>query len=145
MEKNKKKNLIGTALLVVAVTLAVNLGPRLFNAEAKTSGAENYTLGERAKIMNRDCPFVIDDNTRLDSVTSPEKNILQNNYTLLNDDLDDIDIEAFQNILKPEITNHLKATPQTEDFRKSNATLVYKYFDKEKRFVTNIVLLPGEY
>ena len=145
MEQNKKKSLLGTALLVAVVVIATNLGAKVFKSDAKELLAENYSLSERAKIMNRDCPFVIDENTRLDSVTSPKENILQNNYTLLNDDLNEIDIEAFHSILKPEITNHLKATPETEGFRKSNATLVYKYFDKDKRFVSDIVLLPGEY
>jgi hypothetical protein len=145
MEQSKKKNLLSTALLVAGITIAVNLGPKLFKAEAKDDLTQNISLSERARVMNRDCPFVIDANTRLDSVTSPKENMLQNNYTLLNDDLEDIDIKAFEDIFKPEITHHLKATPQTEDFRRSNATLVYTYFDKEKRFVTNIVLRPGEY
>lgn len=145
MEQNKKKNWIGTALLVAVVVIAANLGPKIFNSKGKDVLVQNMTLSERAEIMNRDCPFVIDDNTRLDSVTSPKEDILQNNFTLLNNNLEDIDIEAFQNIFKPEITNHLKATTQTDDFRKSNATLVYTYFDKEKRFVTDIVILPGEY
>jgi len=123
----------------------VNLAPKAFNPEAKKEIAENYTLSDRARIMNKDCPFIIDDNTRLDSVNSPGANILQNNYTLLNDIVDDIDVVAFQNIFKPEIINYLEGTPETEDFRKNNATLVYKYFDKEKKFVTDIVLLPGEY
>lgn len=123
MKKVGKRNLWQTVLIVAVVVISANLAPKIFNAEAKV--VANHSLGERAKIMNRDCPFVIDENTRLDSVTSPKEGTLQNNYTLLNDDLDDIDIEVFQNIFKPEISHHLKATPQTKDFRKANATLVY--------------------
>jgi len=143
--KMKKKNLLGTALMVAVVVIAVNLGTKLFNSKTESTLSENNTLRERAIIMNKDCPFVIDENTRLDSVTSPKKDILQNNYTLLNDNLADIDINVFKDIFKPEITNHLKSNKETDFFRKNNATLIYKYFDKEKQFVTDIVVLPNDY
>ena len=145
MKKFGKKNLWQTALIAAVVVISATWGRKILNAETKDMAATIHNLGERAEIMNRDCPFVIDENTRLDSVTSPKADVLQNNYTLLQDSRDDIDVEAFQNIFKPEITLHLKATPQTSDFRKANATLVYKYFDRDKKHVTDIVLQPGEY
>ncbi|WP_156879205.1 hypothetical protein [Salinimicrobium xinjiangense] len=145
MEQNKKIKLIRTAVMVAVLVFAVNLVPRIFNSEANNLIGSKYSLKERAEIMNRDCPFVIDENTRLDSVTAPGEDILQNNYTLLLEHRDNIDVEAFQNILKPEITTQLKAMPEAEDLRKTNTTLVYKYFDKDHSFVTDIVMLPGEY
>lgn len=78
-------------------------------------------------------------------VTAPENHILQNNYNLLKDNLSDIDIAAFEGILKTEITNQLKSNKVTEFFRKNNTTLVYKYFDKKKQYVTDIVILPSDY
>lgn len=138
-------SLIRTAVLVAVVVLTVNLAPKVFNSEANNLMGSNYSLRERAEIMNRDCPFVIDENTRLDSVTLPKKGVLQNNFTLLQDHLDDIDVEAFQNIFKPEITTQLKALPEAEDLRKTKATLVYRYYDRDHSFVTDIVILPGEF
>lgn len=107
MEQKKKNNLLTTSLMVVLVVIAVNLGPKLFNSLSGTTLNENNSLSQRAVIMNKDCPFKIDENTRLDSVNSPKNDVLQNNYTLINDDLADIDLDAFQNIFKTEITNHL--------------------------------------
>jgi hypothetical protein len=145
MEQKKKKNLLSIVVMVTVVVIAANLGPKLFNPKENNILNENNTLSERAVIMNKDCPFIIDENTRLDSITSPKKDILQNNYTLLNDNLADIDVDVFKDIFKPEITNHLKSNKETEFFRKNNATLIYKYFDKEKQFVTDIVILPSDY
>lgn len=111
-------SLIRTAVLVAVVVLTVNLAPKVFNSEANNLMGSNYSLRERAEIMNRDCPFVIDENTRLDSVTLPKKGVLQNNFTLLQDHLDDIDVEAFQNIFKPEITPSSKPCPRQRIFEK---------------------------
>ncbi|MCX7550841.1 hypothetical protein [Xanthomarina sp. F2636L] len=145
MEQKKKKNLLSTLILVAVVVIFANLGSRFFNSNTKAKLSENNTLSERALIMNQDCPFVIDDNTRLDSVTSPNKNIIQNNYTLLKDNLVDIDIDVFKDVFKPEITNQLKSNREAEFFRKNNTTLIYKYFDKEQQFVADIIILPSEY
>jgi len=145
MEQKKKKNLLTTSLMVVLVVIAVNLGPKLFNSLSGTTLNENNSLSQRAVIMNKDCPFKIDENTRLDSVNSPKNDVLQNNYTLINDNLADIDVDAFQNIFKTEITNHLKSNKESEFFRENNATLVYKYFDKNKQFVTDVIILPSDY
>jgi hypothetical protein len=145
MEQKKKKNLLSIVIMVAVVVIAANLGPKLFNSKENNILNENNTLSERAIIMNKDCPFMIDENTRLDSVTSPKKDVLQNNYTLLNDNVADINVDIFKDIFKLEITNHLKSNKETEFFRKNNATLIYKYFDKEKQFVTEIVILPSDY
>ena len=102
MKEKNKKSLIGTAITVAIVVITVNFGSKLFNSnKGKTLSSAN-TISERAAIMNKDCPFTFDSNTRLDSVTSPKKNFLQNNYTLLNDSRSEIDTDAFQNIFKHE-------------------------------------------
>lgn len=145
MEKKKKKNLLSILTMVVLIAIAVNLGPQIFNSLTQTTLNDNDSLGQRALIMNKSCPFVIDENTRLDSVNSPKNDVLQNNYTLLNDNLADVDIDTFQSIFKPEIINHLKSNKETDFFRKNKATLVYKYFDKNKQFVTDIIILPSDY
>ena len=145
MEQKNKKTILTTSIMVVLVAIAVNFGPKLFNSLSGTALNENNSLSQRAIIMNKDCPFTIDENTRLDSVNSPKIDVLQNNYTLINDDLADIDVDAFQNIFKTEITNHLKSNKESEFFRKNNATLVYKYFDKNKQFVTDIIISPSDY
>jgi len=141
----EKKNLLKTIALVVITVIAGNIGPRLFNIITKQPLNNSNTLKGRVMIMNKDCPFVIDENTRLDSVTLLGKNIVQNNYTLLNERLTDIDIDAFKSIMKPEIIRHLKSKTETDFFRDKNTTLMYKYFDKEKQFVTDISILPKDY
>ncbi len=145
MEEKKKKSLIGTAISVAVVVIAANLGPRLFNSNKELTLSNENTIEERAIIMNKDCPFTFDSNTRLDSVSSPEKNVLRQNYTLLNDSKSDIDTEAFQNIFKPEFKNNLKTQNQVGYFKKYSAKLVYRFYDKDKNLVTDIILNPNEY
>ena len=102
MKEKKKKSLIRSAISVAIMVIAVNFGQKLFNSKKELTLSNKNTIAERATIMNKDCPFTFDSNTRLDSVSSPEKNVLRQNYTLLNDSKSDIDTEAFQNIFKPE-------------------------------------------
>ncbi|MEW4925392.1 hypothetical protein [Algibacter sp. 2305UL17-15] len=145
MEQKKKKSLIGTVITVAIVVIAANLGPKLFNSKKDLTLSNGNTISERAEIMNKDCPFTFDSNTRLDSVTSPEKNVLRQNYTLLNDSKSDIDTQAFQNIFKPEFKKNLQNQNQAEFFKKHNAKLVYRFYDKDKNFVTDIILSSDEY
>jgi|688.fasta_scaffold192490_3 hypothetical protein len=145
MEEKKKKSLIVTAITVAIMVLAANFGPKLINSKKELILSNENSIAERAKIMNKDCPFTFDSNTRLDSVSSPEKNVLRQNYTLLNDNKSDIDTEAFENIFKPEFKKNLKSQNQAAYFKKNNAKLVYRFYDKDKNLVTDIILNPNEY
>ena len=145
MEQKKKKSLIGTAITVAIMVITVNFGSKLFNSKKELALSNDNTIAERAEIMNIDCPFTFDTNTRLDSVTSPEKNVLRQNYTLINDSKSDIDTLAFIDLFKPEFKKNLQNQNQTEYFKKYNAKLVYRFYDKEKKHVTDIILNPNEY
>ncbi|SHJ18055.1 hypothetical protein [Flavobacterium haoranii] len=145
MEQKKKKSLIGTAITVAIMVIAVNFGSRLFKSKKELTLSNENTIAERAEIMNKDCPFTFDSNTRLDSVTSPEKNVLRQNYTLLNDSKSDIDTQAFEDLFKPEFKKNLQNQNQAEYFKKYNAKLVYRFYDKDKNHVTDIVLNSNEY
>jgi hypothetical protein len=63
----------------------------------------------------------------------------------LNDNKSDIDTEAFENIFKPEFKKNLKSQNQAAYFKKNNAKLVYRFYDKDKNLVTDIILNPNEY
>ncbi len=145
MKEKKKKSLIGSAISVAIMVIAVNFGQKLFNSKKELTLSNKNTIAERATIMNKDCPFTFDSNTRLDSVSSPEKNVLRQNYTLLNDSKSDIHTEACQNVFKPECKKNLKSQNQVEYFKKYNAKLVYRFYDKNKNLVTDIILNPNEY
>src|SRR5690606_1085690 len=119
-------DLIGTAITVAIMVIAVNFGSRLFKSKKELTLSNENTIAERAEIMNKDCPFTFDSNTRLDSVTSPEKNVLRQNYTLLNDSKSDIDTQAFEDLFKPEFKKNLQNQNQAEYFKKYNAKLVYR-------------------
>lgn len=89
--------------------------------------------------------FTIDSNTRLDSVSSPQNNVLRQNYTLLNDSKAEIDTQTFENIFKPEFKKNLQKANQTEFFKKYNTKLVYRFYDKDRNFITDIILNSNEY
>lgn len=145
MEAKKKKSAIKTVITVAIVVISVNVGTKLFNSKKELTFSNENSIAERAAIMNKDCPFTFDVNLRLDSVSSPKKNILRQNYTLLNNNTSDIDIVTFQDILKPRFKKNLKSQNQVAYFKTHNAELVYRFYDKDKDFITEIVLKPNEY
>lgn len=144
-KQKEKRGLVKTIITVSILVLAVNFGPKLFNQINENSLNENTTLSEGVKIMNKNCPLIIDEYTRLDSVTLPKKNILQSNYTLTSQKIIETDINSFNEILKPEIIKHIKSDKDSEFIRKNKPKIIYKYFDKESKFITDIVILPNEY
>ncbi|WP_170245263.1 hypothetical protein [Gelidibacter salicanalis] len=44
-----------------------------------------------------------------------------------------------------EFKKNLKSQNQAEYFKKYNAKLVYRFYDKDKNLVTDIILNPNEY
>ena len=100
---------------------------------------------EAADEINKSCPMMVDKETRLDNAAALPDNVFQYNYTLINANKSDIDIEDFTIYMEPIIVNNVKTNPDLKIYRENKVTMSYYYKDKNSLFLTKIVVTPDKY
>lgn len=120
------------------------LGVLLVNC---TSNAPSFdkALMQTASELNEVCPMMVDNITRLDNAVALPGKVFQYNYTLIYTPKDSINIEVFEDILKPTILSNAKTNPDLQNFRDNKVTMVYSYKDMFGGFITKITITPDQY
>lgn len=102
-------------------------------------------LMEMANELNKNCPLMIDAETRLDNTIALPNNIFQYNYSLINIDKESVNIDEAKNFLEQQIINTAKTNPDMKVFRDNKTTLRYSYKDKSGIFILTIEVTPDKY
>lgn len=102
-------------------------------------------LMNAASELNETCPIMVDQETRLDNAITLPGKIFQYNYTLINFEKDSIDINLFEDHMKPLILNNVKTNPDLKEFRENMVTMAYSYRDKNGIFILKISIDPKQY
>ena len=98
-----------------------------------------------ANEMNKSCPMMVDEETRLDKVTLPSKTVFQYNYTLINYEKTEIDTVKIKSNLEQNIIQLIKTNPQMEYQRQNNVTMNYIYNDNNGDYLMSIIITPELY
>ena len=102
-------------------------------------------LKSTSQQMNRGCPVMVDKETRLDNTAGGPGNTFTYSFTLVNYGVDEINVQALRETMKPYLVNTVKSNPAMNLFRANGVTIVYKYRDKRGRPVMDIALRPQDY
>ncbi|MCI1785838.1 MAG: hypothetical protein LKI59_06855 [Bacteroidales bacterium] len=95
--------------------------------------------------LNKTCPVMVDEETRLDSINVLHENALQYNYTLVNMSRDSMDLKVFSDYMKPTLLNGVKTSPQLKIYRDHKTTFVYNYLDRNGESVELIYVTAEQY
>ena len=98
-----------------------------------------------ANEMNKSCPMMVDEETRLDKITLPSKTVFQYNYTLINYEKTEIDTVKIKSNLEQNIIQLIKTNPQMEYQRQNKVTMNYIYNDKNGDYLMSIIITPELY
>jgi hypothetical protein len=99
-----------------------------------------------ANLFNNVCPYMIDEDLRLDIVLPVPNNTLQFNYTLVNHTNELIDTVSFKSLMESQyLINLMKGYPKMEQKYKKEWTLYYFFNDKNGEYVCSIVITPDRY
>ncbi len=135
-----------TYFWIFIVTLIVSIPLYLFVKQWKIKQLPfNEFMLESAKNINEDCPKMIDEHTRLDDVLAMPPNELIYNYTLVNIDMDDVNINNVTPSLEAMLLKTVKENNEFKIFRENRTTITYRYFDKEGLFMVKIDITPEKY
>jgi hypothetical protein len=100
---------------------------------------------EIASELNKNCPIMVDNATRLDNATPLPDKIFQYNYTIISMVKDSINIDQLKNNLEPSIINFVKSNPEMKMVRDNKYTINYSYRDKNGVFLFTISVTPEVY
>lgn len=100
---------------------------------------------EAASEINNSCPIMVDNDTRLDNTVAMSNNVFQYNYTLVNLEKSEINLEELRNFIEPNVVNNLKTNPDMKAFKENKVTMVYNYKDKNGEFILKINVTPEKY
>jgi hypothetical protein len=140
-----KRNNIRAAIIGVALTVVLSFGLPILYKLLLQKPAYDAVLTRVASEFNKNCPIMVDRETRLDNALSIGNNLLQYNYTLMNLSKSDLDTAVLKQKVEPSIIEDIKTNPQMKLFRDMKTTLNYAYRDKNGAFVFLISITPDQY
>lgn len=141
MEPNKRQKTITT---IVGIVVGIGVMILVQQAFFKTQSFDQAMM-EAASELNKSCPIMIDQETRLDNTVAMPENIFQYNYTLVNLEKSSVDVDELTHYLEPTIVNNVRTNPDLKIYRENKTTMAYYYKDKHGVFLTEIKVTPERY
>ena len=142
MEKQKNIKKTVSRIVPIAIGILVYFLVKQFVFAPPTF---DKAMMQAASEVNKSCPIMIDQETRLDNVVALPNNIFQYNYTLINWVKDSIDLEAFEEQMQPVILNSVKTNPDMKLYRDNKTTMAYNYKDMNGVFIMKISITADLY
>jgi hypothetical protein len=104
-----------------------------------------HTLDWESEMLNKQCPIMVDDVTRLDSSSTGLNNKFIYYYTLLNKEKIDTDIEEMKQFLTYQIIHLVKTNEQLKTMRDNEVNFCYNYQDKNFKNLFEITITKDDY
>ena len=134
---------IRSALGIVAGVLIFMMSGWFWREQDQASFDQK--LHEACLTINRQLPVMVDDDTRLDSMSSFPSRVLRYHYTLLASEEGELDPKALQNFLQPKIIQNIRTSPDMRLYKEEKVTFHYCYKDREGRLVLQLTIAPPMY
>lgn len=104
------------------------------------------TMLEVQNKMNKECPFMVDKDMRIDnSIYFSDSNTFQTNYTLVNLELESTNVVALKEFLLQQRINFVKTSPSMNIFKDKNVKLTCRFLDKNGKFMLITSINPTDY
>tara|TARA_R110000868_G_scaffold4211_2_gene26431 strand:- start:36336 stop:36899 length:564 start_codon:yes stop_codon:yes gene_type:complete len=136
-----KKKILIAIVTIIAFCISYFGTQYLFSQKASF----NEEMIDVASELNKNCPIMIDEETRLDNTVALTNTIFQYNYTLVHMVKSEVSTEELEAYIKPILINNIKSNPEMKLFRDHKVTLNYAYKDKNGVFVLQLKITPALY
>ncbi|HET8855695.1 MAG TPA: hypothetical protein VFM60_07210 [Salinimicrobium sp.] len=132
---------IGTVIFAVTFVISYFAVQFLFF----DNGNPAAKMKEAAADINANSPQLVDQFTRLDSVTAVADKSFRYHYTLFQYSKEEINLDTVNKYVRPGIIERVKTHPEMEFFRENEIIVSYLYYDKNGELVTSINVTPDMY
>jgi hypothetical protein len=135
--KGRLKLVVGcfTFLLAYIITQKIFFSTKSFEKAMMATASE----------INKTCPFMVDQYTRLDNTVAMSDNSFQYNYTIVSNEKSEIKIDTIKKYVVPGLINNVKTNPGMKIFRDHKTTVIYNCRDKNGVFVYKFRITPDMY
>lgn len=141
MEKSNRKKRLTVLVISGVVALSLCL---FFYFNSKDPNA-NVEITELVGKYNKNCPLLIQEGIRLDSVSLPKEKFVQYNLTLVKVDKATAEVEVIKENIQESLIGTASSNPGLKTFRDNGFTLIYRYSDKKKGYLFEITITPKQY
>jgi hypothetical protein len=146
---NKRKGFIGAVFGIIlfgAICYGiVHLLPGISALSNLKTTAVEKILTATVNELNKQCPVMVDQYTRLDKVEVLPGTVMQYDYTLVTLAKTEVNADTIRKIMEPKIIDNVKTSPQMKPYRDLKATLIYDYRDKNGESLLRISVSPEMY
>lgn len=141
MDKKESKTgtIVGIVVGAIFFALSFYAAQQLFKPDLEAE------LKEIAMELNKQTPMQIDPYVRLDSAASKGKTNFTYYYTLIDMDKTEVNLDTVNKYIRPEIIENVKNSPELKVYRDNSITMDYKYYDRNREFVTEVSVTPELY
>ena len=111
----------------------------------KEPSVQKSQVERLAGSINAKCPFMVDEITRMDSVNIFSDSTFQYNYTLIDQEISNIDVEGLFRFIQPRLMQTVVTSSNMEVQRAHGLRMIFHYRDRNGEFVTKITIEPEDY
>jgi uncharacterized protein YcfL len=104
-------------------------------ANAVTGSAVNDNLAAVAKEINKRCPIIVDESTRMDSASVYNEFMITYYYTVHTVANKEVDLQKFKTSMETAMLQKYKTDPQLAIYRDNKIAIAYDYKDKAGDFL----------
>lgn len=103
------------------------------------------SIEEEVARINKSCPQMLDEETRLEKVVYFKPSLIIYNYTLVNLAKANVDTAQFRTALWPGILSGIRVDKDLEGLREKQINFEYRYYDKAKQLIYTFKISPRNY
>ena len=126
---------ISSSFLLLLAAAGLSPGSKTVEEELVSAAAE----------INKKCPYMLDDETRADSLSPGPGKAITYYYTLVKRSAAKLDIPRLQEAVRPAIVRNVQTNPQMVALRKLQVKFFYKYFDRNGSPAFDLTVAPPDY
>jgi len=138
------KRWIQLAMLGATLTIAgLIAGSTIIGMLRQTNSTK--TLNRESEQLNRNCPAMIDQDTRLDNTMVMVNNTFQLNLTLINVDKQTANTNEIRQYIEPSIVEYVRTNTDLSVLRENRTAICFFYRDKNGNYLFSITVKPEQY
>ena len=137
-----------TAKATIGTVIGAIIGALIYQLTVNfifTPPSFDEQLMKAAEEINKNCPFMVDQDTRLDNAIAGPGKLFIYNYTLINWVEEELNKDELKEYIRPILINNMITSEDMRSFRENRVSLKYNYKDKLGVHLFSVTIDPSDY